>query len=41
MTILVVVFCSKSAAFLHVALISAEEHYPVIVFAGLLFVFEK
>ena len=34
-------FCSKSAEFLHVAFISAEKHCPVIVFAGLLFVFEK
>ena len=41
MTILVAFFSSKSAEFLHVAFISAEKHCPVIVFAGLLLVFEK
>ena len=42
MTILVVsVSCSKLAEFLHVTSISVEKHCYVIIFAGLLFAFEK
>ena len=42
MTILVVfVSFSKLAEFSHANSISVEQHYPVIFFTGLLFVFEK